>query len=77
MKQTPIDWLVEKLNQCEPWYSGTNVPKDHIDNLIKQAKKLEEINNDFHYLRGKEETLNKFKKDNLATISNIEIDYNS
>lgn len=41
-KQTPVRWLVEKLNQIEPWYSGINVPKEQIDNLIKIALEMEE-----------------------------------
>lgn len=40
-KQTPVDWLVEKLNQCEPWYSGTFVTRDHINRLIEIAKEKE------------------------------------
>lgn len=41
MNQTPVRWLVEKLNQCEPWYSGVGVPKDHIDKLIAEALIME------------------------------------
>ena len=73
MKQTPIDWLVEKLNQCEPWYSGTNVPKDHINNLIHQAKKLERINNEFQYLKGRESLLEEIKGHTNQIIKDIEI----
>lgn len=38
---TAVNWLVEKLNQCEPWYSGTNVPVDYINQLIEQAREME------------------------------------
>ena len=40
MKQTAVEWLVEKLNQCEPMYSGIqfNAQKEYIDILIEQAK---------------------------------------
>ena len=41
-KQTAIEWLVEKLNQCEPWYSGFNDSTyEHINGLIEQARKME------------------------------------
>ena len=43
-KQAPtaVQWLVERLNQCEPWYSGLddNLTK-HINHLISAAKDLE------------------------------------
>ena len=43
MKQTAVKWLVEKLNQCEPMYSGiqSNEHKEYIDMLIEQAKEME------------------------------------
>ena len=43
-KQTAVEWLVEKLNQCEPMYSGiqSNTQKEYIDILIEQAKEMEE-----------------------------------
>ena len=43
-KQTAVEWLVEKLNQCEPMYSGiqSNAQKEYIDILIEQAKEMEE-----------------------------------
>jgi hypothetical protein len=41
-KQTAIEWLVEKLNQCEPWYSGLNDSTyEHINGLIEHARKME------------------------------------
>jgi len=41
-KQTAIEWLVEKLNQCEPWYSGLNDSTyEHINGLIEQARNME------------------------------------
>jgi hypothetical protein len=40
---TAVEWLFEKLNQCEPMYSGvqSNEHKEYIDMLIKQAKEME------------------------------------
>ena len=34
-KQTAVEWLVEKLNQCEPMYSGiqSNEHKEHLEKL--------------------------------------------
>jgi hypothetical protein len=42
-KKTAVEWLVEKLNQCEPMYSGikSNEHKEYIDMLIEQAKEME------------------------------------
>ena len=43
MKQTAVEWLVEKFNQCEPMYSGIQSleHKHYLDNLIEQAKAME------------------------------------
>ena len=43
MKQTAVDWLIEKLNQCEPMYSGIqlNEHKEHLEKLVQQAKEME------------------------------------
>jgi len=43
MKQTAVEWFVEKLNQCEPMYSGiqSKEHKEYIDMLIEQAKEME------------------------------------
>ena len=43
MKQTAVEWLVEKLNQCEPMYSGiqSNEHKEHLEKLVEQAKEME------------------------------------
>lgn len=43
MKQTAVDWLVQKFNQCEPMYSGIQSleHKHYLDNLIEQAKAME------------------------------------
>lgn len=43
MKQTAVDWLIEKLNQCEPMYSGiqSNEHKEHLEKLVQQAKIME------------------------------------
>lgn len=40
---TAVEWLVEKLNQCEPMYSGiqSKEHKEYIDMLIEQAKEME------------------------------------
>jgi hypothetical protein len=42
-KQTAVEWLVEKLNQCEPMYSGiqSNEHKEHLEKLVEQAKEME------------------------------------
>jgi hypothetical protein len=43
MKQTAVEWLVEKLNQCEPMYSGiqSNEHKEHLEKLVQQSKEME------------------------------------
>jgi len=43
MKQTAVEWLIEKLNQCEPMYSGiqSNEHKEHLEKLVQQAKIME------------------------------------
>ena len=45
-KQTAVEWFVEKLNQCEPMYSGikSNEHKEYLEILIKQAKEKEKQN---------------------------------
>lgn len=42
-KQTAVEWLIEKLNQCEPMYSGiqSNEHKEHLEKLVQQAKEME------------------------------------
>ena len=42
-KQTAVEWLIEKLNQCEPFYSSVLSlnHKHYIDGLIEQAKAME------------------------------------
>jgi hypothetical protein len=42
-KQTAVEWLVEKLNQCEPMYSGikSNEHKEHLEKLVQQSKEIE------------------------------------
>jgi hypothetical protein len=42
-KQTAVEFLIEKLNQCEPMYSGiqSNEHKEYIDILIEKAKEME------------------------------------
>ena len=43
MKKTAVEWLVEKLNQCEPMYSGiqSNAHKEYLEILIEEAKEME------------------------------------
>lgn len=43
MKQTAVEWLVEKFNQCEPMYSGIQSleHKQYLDGLIEQANAME------------------------------------
>jgi hypothetical protein len=42
--KTATSWLVERLNQCEPWYSGLNdTLAEYINSLIEQAKIMERI----------------------------------
>ena len=43
MKQLAVEWLIEKLNQCEPMYSGiqSNEHKEYLEKLIEQAKEME------------------------------------
>ena len=43
MKQTAVEWLVEKLNQCEPMYSGvqSNEHKEYLEKLVQQSKEME------------------------------------
>ena len=42
-KQTAVEWLVEKLNQCEPMYSGvqSNEHKENLEKLVQQSKEME------------------------------------
>jgi len=41
--QTAINWLIEKLNQCEPWYSGLDdATSNHINQLIEIAREREQ-----------------------------------
>ena len=42
-KKTAVGWLVEKLNQCEPMYSGvqSNEHKEYLETLIEQAKEMD------------------------------------
>ena len=43
MKKTAVEWLVEKLSQCEPMYSGiqSNEHKEHLEKLVQQSKEME------------------------------------
>jgi hypothetical protein len=42
-KQTAVEWLVEKLNQCEPMYSGIKSDEhlEYLNKLIEKAKEME------------------------------------
>ena len=52
-KQTAVEWLVEKLNQCEPWYSGLdNELAEHINKLINEAREMERLQIETAYERG-------------------------
>ena len=55
-KQTAVEWLIEKLNQCEPMYSGiqSNEHKEYLEKLVQQAKEME-----------KEQIMEAFKEGNL------------
>lgn len=54
MKQTAVEWLVKKLNQCEPMYSGikSNEQKEYLEILIEQAKGMEKEEIINSYLTG-------------------------
>jgi len=56
-QQTAVEMLVEKLNQCEPMYSGvqSNEHKKYLDELIQSAKEIEksQIINAYLQKRGK------------------------
>ncbi|CAB4144774.1 hypothetical protein UFOVP458_63 [uncultured Caudovirales phage] len=43
MKKTAVEWLVEKLSQCEPMYSGikSNEHKEYLEKLVQQSKEME------------------------------------
>ena len=43
MEKTAVKWLIEKLNQCEPFYSGivSQEHKQYIDRIIDQALEME------------------------------------
>jgi hypothetical protein len=43
MIQTAVEWLVEKLSQCEPMYSGikSNEHKEYLEKLVQQSKEME------------------------------------
>jgi hypothetical protein len=43
MKQTAVEWLIQKLNQCEPMYSGikSNEHKEYLEKLVQQSKEME------------------------------------
>ena len=60
MKQTAVEWLVEKLNQCEPMYSGvrSNEHKEHLEKLVEQAKEMEKENIMQAYNDGKAAVIN-------------------
>jgi hypothetical protein len=63
MTQTAVEYLVEKLNQCEPFYSGVLSlnHKHYIDGLIEQAKEME-----------KDQMINTFKDAQVFKVMNDE-----
>ena len=42
-QQTAVEWLIEKINQCEPMYSGIKSEEhlEYLNKLIEQAKQME------------------------------------
>jgi hypothetical protein len=42
-QQSAIRWLIEKLNQCEPMYSGIKSDEhlEYLNKLFEQAKQME------------------------------------
>ena len=72
--QTGVNWLVEKLNQCEPWYSGRGMNeklREHINDLIHQAKQIEEEKMiEFHKWMLKHDTFGYSDKDMLLEFLN-------
>ena len=60
MKQTAVEWLVEKLNQCEPMYSGikSNEHKEYLEKLVQQSKEIEKEQIKQAYNDGKAAVIN-------------------
>jgi predicted secreted protein len=73
MKQTAVEWLVEKLNQCEPMYSGiqSNEHKEYLETLIEQAKEMEKEQHKMSFNEGYNEFSNRwFEKYYNETFKN-------
>ena len=64
MKQTAVEWLIEKLNQCEPMYSGiqSNEHKEHLEKLVEQAKQMEKEQIIKAYKDGRSDLASNFHK---------------
>jgi hypothetical protein len=60
-KQRAVEWLVEKLNQCEPMYSGiqSNEHKEYIDMLIEQAKEMDKDQHEMTFNEALDEYSNR------------------
>jgi hypothetical protein len=60
-KQRAVEWLVEKLNQCEPMYSGiqSNEHKEYIDMLIEQAKEMDKEQHEMTFNEALDEYSNR------------------
>jgi hypothetical protein len=60
-KQRAVEWLVEKLNQCEPMYIGiqSNEHKEYIDMLIEQAKEMDKEQHEMTFNEALDEYSNR------------------
>lgn len=61
-KQTAVEWLVEKLNQCEPMYSGvqSNEHKEYLEKLVEQAKEIEKDQHKMTFNEALDENSNRW-----------------
>lgn len=61
-KQTAVEWLVEKLNQCEPMYSGvqSNEHKEYLEKLVEQAKEIEKDQHEMTFNEALDENSNRW-----------------
>ena len=62
MKQLAVEWLIEKLNQCEPMYSGiqSNEHKEHLEKLVEQAKQMEKEQHEMTFNEALDESSNRW-----------------
>ena len=73
MKKTAVEWLIEKLNQCEPMYSGiqSNEHKEHLEKLVEQAKEMEKEQHEMAFKEALDGYSNRrFKKYYNETFKN-------